>query len=256
MPKFNPTNRFSDRVENYVKFRPAYPEEIYAYLRAEAGLGIDDTIMDLGSGTGLLSKHFLKHGHKVFGVEPNSDMRKAGEHILASKKKFVSLDGRAEGIPLPDQSIDYVVAGQAFHWFEPLDSRIEVKRVLVPDGEVALIWNEWDRKLSPFLEEYEALLLKFGTDFEKVRRSSNSEVSIRKFFNPIQPQFAQFPNRQDFDFEALRGRLLSSSYAPLEDHPDFKAMIDSLQGIFARHNKEGLVRFDYRTTIYHAKMNG
>jgi len=190
MPANNPTTRFSDRVENYLKYRPAYPVEIYAYLQAEASLGNNDEIADLGSGTGLLSELFLSKGHKVFGIEPNINMRAAGEHILAGEKKFVSLDGRAEKVPLPDQSFDFVIVGQAFHWFDLHKSKKEVKRILRPDGEVALVWNEWDRKLSPFLEGYEDLLIKFGTDFAKVRRSTNNDAHIREFFEPLQPRFA------------------------------------------------------------------
>ena len=255
MNNINPTSRFSDRVENYVKYRPGYPEEIYAYLRSMAGLRKGDSIADLGSGTGLLSKLFLKHGHKVFGIEPNSEMRKAGEEILAPQKTFVSLDGRAEEIPLPDQSVDFVVAGQAFHWFDPKKSKSEVNRILRPNREAALIWNEWDRKLSPFLDGYQDLLIKFGTDFETVHRNASSESSIATFFEPLKPQLAHFSNHQDFEFNALRGRLLSSSYAPQEDDPNFQAMIKYLQDLFAEHEQDGLVRFEYRTNTYHAKMD-
>lgn len=250
----NSTTRFSDRVDRYVKYRPGYPEEIYTYLQNEAGLKPGAEIADLGSGTGLLSKLFLAERHTVYGIEPNAEMRAAGEKILKGEEKFISLDGQAEKIPLSNQSVDFVIAGQAFHWFDPRISKIEVKRILRPGGQVALIWNAWERKLSPFLEGYEELLIKFGTDYNKVSRNTNSETSIRDFFGSSQPRYAEFSNYQHFDFDGLQGRLLSSSYAPLEDHPNYEAMIAQLLSLYDHHAQDGKVRFDYRTMIYHAEM--
>ena len=254
MNAVNSTTRFSDRVDRYIKYRPGYPDEIYAYLQTEAGLKPGAEIADLGSGTGLLSKLFLANRHTVYGIEPNADMRAAGEKFLKGEEKFISLNGQAEKIPLSKQSVDFVIAGQAFHWFDPHKSKIEVKRILRPGGQVALIWNSWEGKLSPFLEGYEELLINFGTDYNKVNRNTNSENSILDFFGSSQTRYAEFSNVQHFDFDGLQGRLLSSSYAPLEDHPNYRAMIDKLLSLYEHHVQDGKVRFDYRTTVYHAEM--
>lgn len=255
MKDIKPTTRFSDRVANYVKYRPDYPARIYAYLLEEAALKPGAVIADLGSGTGLLSKLFLSREHRVYAIEPNAEMRRAGEELLANEENFVSLEGRTEKIPLPDDSVDFVTAGQAFHWFDAAQSRQEVARILRPTGQAALIWNNWSGKLSPFLKGYEELLRKFGTDFKKVsRQSSRAEENLRTFFAPGEAAVVHFPHEQLFDFEGLRGRLLSSSYAPLEGHPKHTALLEGIKELFEEHARKGKVQFDYQTSIYHAEM--
>jgi SAM-dependent methyltransferase len=250
-----PTTRFSSRVDRYVKYRPSYPREIYRYLISSAGLLPSAEIADLGSGTGILSKLFLDQGHKVFGIEPNDEMRQAGEEQLASERHFESLKGRAEDIPLDAGSVDFVTAGQAFHWFDPQETRAEAKRVLRPGGQVALIWNEWNRTLSPLLAGYEDLLIKFGSDYKEVSRKVGYQESLQAFFESNEPTVAFFSNYQLFDFPGLRGRLLSSSYVPLEGHADFDLMLQGLQRLFDQNQEAGQVKFDYRTSVYHAELD-
>ena len=254
MSKSNSTTRFSNRVDRYIKYRPSYPGEIYAYLREHAGLEASDEIADLGSGSGILSTLFLDQGHKVYGVEPNVEMREAGEKQLAGERNFMSMDGRAEDIPMDTGSVDFVSAGQAFHWFDPLKTRAEVKRVLRPKRQVALIWNAWDKNLSPLLEGYEDLLINYGTDYKEVSRKINHQKSIQIFFGSIEPALALFPNHQLFDFSGLGGRLLSSSYAPPEGDPNFDQMLQGLRSLFDQHQQAGKLKFDYRTSVYHAAL--
>src|SRR4051794_35122333 len=110
--------RFSDRVENYVKYRPTYPTAVLGYLRDEAGLTVQSVVADVGSGTGISSELFLRAGCTVYGVEPNADMRAAADGLLAQYPAFRSVDGSAEATTLPAGSADLVIAGQAFHWFD------------------------------------------------------------------------------------------------------------------------------------------
>src|SRR5216110_1873941 len=124
--------RFSNRVADYVRYRPGYPPATLDLLRAECGLRPGNVIADIGSGTGLLSKLFLKNGNRVYGVEPNKEMREAGEEYLASYEGFSSIEGSAESTTLGDSTIDFVTAGQAFHWFEPNAARSEFARSLSP----------------------------------------------------------------------------------------------------------------------------
>src|SRR3954447_4559397 len=126
----DPTRRFSNRVEDYIKYRPNYPRALVRLLEAECGMTGASVIADVGSGTGILSELFLKNGNRVYGVEPNREMREAGERLLASYTNFVSVDGRAEATTLDDASVDFVTAGQAFHWFDPPRTRREFVRVL------------------------------------------------------------------------------------------------------------------------------
>ncbi|HEY6805222.1 MAG TPA: class I SAM-dependent methyltransferase [Pyrinomonadaceae bacterium] len=243
-------DRFSTRVENYIKYRPTYPVGVVQLLENECGLTHQSVIADLGSGTGKLSEVFLEHGYSIVGIEPNAPMRAAGEKLLSKFEEFTSINGTAENTTLSDASVDLIIAGQAFHWFDPQRAKVEVARILKPNGWIALIWN--DRKLAatPFLEDYEALLLKYGTDYQDVRHD-RTESTIDEFFAPGKPKLAIFPNQQIFDHDGLRGRVLSSSYTPEPNHPSFLAMMLDLKSIFDKHQQNGRVVFDYDTKVFY-----
>jgi SAM-dependent methyltransferase len=249
-----PKSRFTSRVENYVRYRPGYPGALLELLRGAWGLTPQTLIADLGSGTGLLSRLFLENGNEVFGIEPNAAMRKAGAEYLSGFPRFHSLEGAAEAIPLPEASVDAVVAGQAFHWFEPVAARAEFQRILRCDGWVALIWNERLTKASPFSREYERLLQKFGTDYRRVREMYPTRDKINRFFGHPDFREDQLENAQVMDDEGLRGRLLSSSYAPDQGHPRHPAMIEELARIFGEHQAEGRVKFEYKTRVYSGRL--
>src|SRR5687768_3532729 len=174
--------RFSDRVENYVKFRPGYPPEVLQLFRDEMGLTPDSVIADAGSGTGISARVFLGNGNTVHGVEPNDAMRKAAEEWLAGFAEFQSREGTAEATGLRDDSVDFVIAAQAFHWFDRDKSREEFLRILKPGGYIVLIWNERQLNSTPFLREYEQFLLKFANDYTRVRHENVGRESLKLFF--------------------------------------------------------------------------
>ena len=206
-------------------------------------------IADLGSGTGISAEYFLRHGNTVYGVEPNDPMREAAQDLLARFDRFHSVSGSAEATTLPSASVDRVVAAQAFHWFDIAATRREVRRILRPEGQAALIWNMRRVDATPFLRAYEALLLRHGTDYAKVRDETMSEDALTRFFGgPFVTGI--FPNGQTFDFDGLRGRLLSASYVPGEGDPRHVPMIDELRRIFDAHEELGRVRIDYQTLVY------
>lgn len=250
----NPTRRFAERVEYYILYRPKYPAAVLEFFKAELGLLPTHTIADIGSGTGFLTELWLKHGNIVWGVEPNREMREAGEKLLKSYAKFHSRDGTAEATTLEPDSVDFVTAGQAFHWFNPQRARTELSRILKPGGTVALIWNERLADATPFARAYEALLLRHGTDYGAVAHrtviATNVDV-LHQFFAPRGFKVKAFPNEQVFDFESLKGRLLSSSYAPLPGHPNYDNTLDELRRIFDEFQANGTVRFDYQTMVYY-----
>lgn len=249
----NPTLRFSNRVENYRKYRPGYPTEIVPLLRSKCGLTSESVIADLGSGTGLFTEIFLKNGNSVFGVEPNAEMRKAGEQILSKYPQFKSIEGTAEGSTLPEQSVDFIVAGQAFHWFDRKKARPEFKRILKPRGWVVLAWNGYRVESSPMMAAYQALVAKYGTDYSEVQREVVG-VDVESFYAPGSCKCARFSFRQRFDYEGLEGRLLSSSYAPEPDHPGYDAMLRELRVVFDANQKDGRVNFDYETEVYYGRL--
>ena len=248
------TERFSDRVENYLKYRPRYPKEIIPFLEKEIGLTSSSVIADIGSGTGFSAEMFLQNGDTVYGVEPNKEMREAGEQLLAAYAKFYSIDAPAESTTLPDRSIDIVIAGQAFHWFDVEKSRKEFNRILKPDGWVALIWNDRELDTTPFLTAYEKLLNTFGTDYPVVADSAIAE-NVGNFFSKLGYKTREFGNSQSFDYEGLEGRLLSSSYTPTPTHPNYQPMLTELRRIFDDYQENNSVLFEYKTRVYYGQLS-
>jgi len=251
----NSTQRFSSRVANYIKYRPDYPAAILDLLRKECGLASTSVITDIVSGTGILTDLFLKNGNPVFGVEPNREMREAAENLLQKYLAFQSVPGTAEATTLPEHSVDMITASQAFHWFDRDAAHREFLRILKPRGWVALIWNDRDITSRPFLKAYEELLLTYGTDYESVGHKHVDADVIGSFFGSIGFKQAVFPNKQVFDFDGLKGRLLSSSYAPEAGHPKHLPMLDALDAIFREHQTGGKVTFEYDTTVYYGRLS-
>jgi SAM-dependent methyltransferase len=252
----DPTQRFSSRVENYIKFRPGYPPRVIDALRTHCGLRADSIIADVGSGTGILSEMFLKNGNPVCGIEPNAEMRTAGERLLAEYANFTSVPGSAEATALPDASVDFIVAGQAFHWFNRERTRPEFARILKPGGWVVLIWNSRHsgEDCSPFERDYEQLLRDFGTDYEMVRHKDVDLAAICRFVGSEAVERIVLENRQTFDFEGIKGRLLSSSYAPEAGHPNHEPMLERLREIFRAHQTDGQAAFAYDTEVFCAQL--
>lgn len=245
--------RFSNRVANYVKYRPDYPREIIGYLQTNCGLTSDSVIADVGCGTGISTKMFLENGNRVFGIEPNAAMRAAAEEYLAAFPNFTSVDGTSDATTLPDASIDFVVAAQAFHWFDAERTRPEFKRILKPGGHIVLIWNERQLDTTPFLVEYEAFLLKYADDYVHVRHENIHAKELSDFFQKEYGS-ATFSNSQVFDFEGLKGRMLSASYMPSETDPLFDAVIEDLRRLFAKHAESGKIDILYDTNVYHSQV--
>ncbi|WP_172196006.1 class I SAM-dependent methyltransferase [Saccharibacillus qingshengii] len=250
--------RFSERVEAYVKYRPDYPQAAIDYLYDEVGLAAAGRIADIGAGTGIFSKLLLDRGSEVIAAEPNDDMRAAAEKELGARPGFCSVGRPAEDTGLPESSVGAIICAQAFHWFDQEAARTEFKRILQPGGPVALIWNNRLTDGSPFLEAYERLLQTYGTDYRQVnhRNTSNVETEqLDRFFGKGNLTLAKFPNRQVFDFDGLSGRLNSSSYAPAPGHPDYKPMKAELRRIFDETQQDGHVFFEYETEVYWGRLS-
>ena len=249
-PPADATSRFSDRVQHYVKHRPTYPPGLIELLAREAGLTKASVVADIGSGTGISSEPFLRNGNAVYAVEPNREMREAAEESLASRAGFHSVEGTAEKTGLKDASVDVVAAMQAFHWFDGPAARGEFKRILRPGGRVVLVWNTRRTGGTKFLEGYEQILRKWGTDYQKVRHDRAGHEAIAAFFAPSEFVTHRLENVQVFDFEGLKGRVLSSSYAPNESHQNHGPMMKELRELFDAHQKDGRVRFEYDTEVH------
>ncbi|MGH3148407.1 MAG: class I SAM-dependent methyltransferase, partial [Rubrobacter sp.] len=189
------------------------------------------------------------------GVEPNDDMRLAGEELLSGYGRFRSLSATAEATTLPTRSADFVTAGQAFHWFDPQAARAEFVRVLKLGGWTVLVWNTRRKAGTPFLEDYERLLREYGTDYREVEHGWwGSPKKIRAFFRPGSVEVASFENSQVFDLDGLKGRLLSSSYVPASGAPGHAEMLRGLESLFRRHERDGKIVFEYDTEVYYGRL--
>jgi ubiquinone/menaquinone biosynthesis C-methylase UbiE len=246
------TQRFSTRVENYIRYRPHYPPAIINLLRDQCGLSKDSVVADIGSGTGILSELFLENGNPIYAVEPNLEMRQAGERLLGHDSRFVSVSGTAEQTNLEPHSINFIVAGQAFHWFNLVLTRKEFSRILAPGGWVALIWNDRRTDSSSFLRGYETLLKEFATDYDQVNHKRIDPDALADFFNQA-PSKQSFPNQQLFDLQSLKGRLLSSSYAPEPGNPRHEPMLHELERLYNAEQQNGKVAIQYDTCVFYAQ---
>ena len=268
----NTVERFSNRVENYIKYRPTYPPEMLGVFRSEMGMTNESMVADIGSGPGVLTRLFLENGSITFGVEPNDAMRSAAETILNGFPNFRSVNGTAEATTLPDSSVDIVTAGQAFHWFKPEPTKSEFRRILKPGGWVALVWNMRQLDSTPFLREYEQFILEHAVDYREVRHerihgplpdspARSAEPSdkakmageLLNFFDGGF-QHASFDNVQVFDFEGLKGRLFSSSYMPAEDSIEGERIAKELRMLFDKHSEDGRIKVFYDTIVFYSKL--
>ena len=251
----DPLARFSDRAEDYVKYRPHYSHDVVHALQEACDLKPQHVIADVGCGTGMLAEIFLENGSPVIGVEPNREMRLAGEKYLSGRDNFRMVEGSAEATTLPSASVDFAAAGQAFHWFRPAETRAEFARILKPGGWAVLVWHDRNTESTPFLRAYEEFVRRYSTDYENVtHKYLASYDALEHFFAPNEMGLIQQHNRQRLDFDGLRGRLLSSSYIPKagERH---EAMVEELPRFFASHALDDHVTLEYDTKIYYGHLD-
>ncbi len=248
--RLDSTARFSDRVADYVRYRPDYPLALLDWLQHEHGVDNRWRVADIGAGTGISSKMFLDADYRVTAVEPNGPMRAAAAQWLRGYGKFDAIDGNARATGLPDASVKLVTVAQAFHWFDEESTRREFARILQRGGLVAIWWNSRRLTGSPFLEGYEALLREYGTDYGSVAERYADDARMRAWFGASFRGSAYFDHTQSLDYSALRGRLMSSSYAPQAGHLQHDPMLRALRELFDRCAGQGTVGFDYDTRIF------
>lgn len=248
------TTRFSTRVDDYVKYRPHYPIELIDVLAARCGLLPESVVVDVGAGTGILTQLFLENGNPVVGIEPNKEMREAAETLLAEFARFTSVGGSAEATKLPAQVADFIVVGQAFHWFDRDKARAEFLRILKSDGILVLIWNDRQIESTPFLRDYEKLLNDCGNDYQEIQHKTNLHGAAFQSFFGAPVYEATLANSQRVDRDGLIGRLHSVSYMPAKGEAKYAGMRERANEIFDAHEKSGVVEFLYDTKLFFGRM--
>lgn len=252
----NAKNRFSDRVENYIKFRPHYPQGVVDVLLEKNHFSANTTIADIGSGTGISAELFLKNNFKVIGIEPNDAMREAAEDILKDYKNFTSVNANDVNTTLENNFVDGIIVAQAFHWFDKEKFKVECKRILKQNTQVALIWNDRKTEGNDFLKLYEEFLHMFATDYVQVNHKNIQSTEVfDAFFGKGNYQEYTLDNYQDVDLFGLRGRVLSSSYMPNADSKEYEYMMYVLRKIYQRYQENNKVRLEYNTKIYVGAVN-
>lgn len=242
------TQRFSNKVEDYVKYRPHYPAAIVTYLQERFAF-TSGSIADVGAGTGILTKLFLDAGYTVYAVEPNGPMLAKATALLNNYPGFTAVTGTAENTMLANNSVDAIMAAQAFHWFDAEKSKAEFTRIIKANGLVMLVWNE-RRIESAFEQEYEVLINKYGKDYVQVKHRNIGKSDLAAFFAPASMELKEFSNQQVFDFEGFKGRLLSSSYMPSQGDPGYDDMITALKALFDKYQQAGTITITYDTNVY------
>ena len=261
--------RFSQRVDNYIRYRPRYPPAVLDLLRTECGLTGSHVIADVGSGTGILSELFLENGNSVFGVEPDPEMRAGAEHYLRGFPTFISVPATAEATTLPNHCVDFVTAGQAFHWFDTAQARKEFRRILRPGGWVVLVWNVQRPSGTPFLNALQTFwetetfwkhpYRHSGQQMERVQAYRlNADLTREKllvpFFAPAAFAEASFENPLVCTFRQLKGRILSNGPALEPNDANYETMLAALAKIFQAHQKDGTVTIEHDTRVFYGRL--
>lgn len=253
----DPGRHYSNRVEDYVRYRPDYPLEVVAFIAERCGVTLADVVADVGCGTGLLSRLFLENGNVVFGVEPNDEMRAAAERLLAEYPRFRSVAGSAEATTLADGSVDLVVAGNALHWVDLAAARTEFRRILRAGGRVAAVWNGVRDTATPFLEALEKVLARH-------RRQDAAAGAPEEMYRRTEDLFgvggtpgyemAEFVNEQVLDLAGLQGLVLSHSNLPARGEPGSEAMCRDLAVAFREYEPGGTVTLRNVARVYCGRL--
>ena len=244
-------NKFNRMGEIYSKYRPSYPSNFIDYLFTDLGISQRGIIADIGSGTGILTRQLLEKGNKVYGIEPNADMRIIAENNLKDFPKFISVNGSAENTTIEDNSVDYITVAQAFHWFDREKFKKECQRILKPEGKVILIWNTRDTDNELVIENYE-INRKYCPNFKGFSdgmygKTNNDDFS--DFFNG-KYETKVFPNNLIFNMDGFIGRNLSSSYALKSNDIQYNSYVNELKKIYRKYSNNGQLIMPNLTRSY------
>lgn len=247
--------RFNQRSKNYEMHRPRYPNELLDLLVREVNLDTESSVADVGSGTGLLSELLLKSGCKLFCIEPNEEMRKISMEKFGMERKCKILNGTAENTSLPDGSMDVVTVGQAFHWFEPTETKREFRRILRRNGKVVLVWNTRTESSSGINSEYERLVKQYSKDYRASGTGHAGLKGISDFYGGKLRHF-KIKNYQKLDLSGLVGRYLSASYAIAPNDSRYEKIRQDFESVFAKYENNGEVVIEYETEVFVGAING
>jgi len=247
----DPTKRFSNRVESYIRYRPDYPPTVIELLQQDYGLSAEDELADMGAGVGHTAKLFAPHVGYIYAIEPNEEMNLALQQQMKHVPNFSARLRPAENTDLEARSVDFIICGQSYHWFNQKMARTEFERILNDEGYVVLMWNSRDRT-SDFGRAYEQFLLDHGVDYTEVNHAKVGEEQFDYLMRSWKRY--EFENHQVLDAEGLIGRFTSSSYAPAPGSEPHQQATQVLSQIFEEFAEAGQLRMDYVTEVIVGKI--
>jgi SAM-dependent methyltransferase len=244
LSELDPTGRFGDRANDYVKYRPSYPAAAVDAVLAGLGAPASLHAADIGAGTGISARLLGDRGVRVIAVEPNAPMRDA-----ATPHPNVTFhDGTAEATGLADGAFDLVLCAQSFHWFRPEPALNELARILRPPGRLALMWNRRSQS-DPFTAGYrDAILAASGESAAERMEFDPALVPRSRLFSALSS--TSVPNAQRLDLSGLIGRAQSASYVP-KHGPNAERLLELLRALHERHaDPGGCVTLVYETEVH------
>ena len=209
----------------YEAGRPGYPQAVVDLFATLLELTPGVRVLDLGAGTGKLTRQIFALGVSIVAVEPSADMREQFAHQLPDVPVF---KGTGELIPITDNAVDVVLIAQAFHWFEPAKAIPEIHRVLAPGGRIGLVWNErdervgWVHDLSVAMRWPERQPYQVGMDFRPILASTGHFVNIERH---------QFMFGQTLDHATLLQRVQSTSYISAMQESERAALMSAVKQV-------------------------
>jgi ubiquinone/menaquinone biosynthesis C-methylase UbiE len=229
---------FARVADAYERARPGYPLAAVRWLAGEP----PRDVVDLGAGTGKLTRSLAALGHRVVAVEPLAEML---EQLRVALPGIRAVRGTAESVPLPDGSTDVVTCAQAFHWFDHEAALVEIARVLRHGGRIALVWNVRDERVPWVSELSDAMVGRTGVD-----RGAAEPIERSSLYGPV--EHATFEHVQEVDREALRALVESRSFCAVLPDEERAPILDGVEALFDAHASDGVLRLPYLTECFRA----
>jgi ubiquinone/menaquinone biosynthesis C-methylase UbiE len=229
---------FARVADAYERARPGYPADAVLWLAGET----PRDVVDLGAGTGKLTRSLTALGHHVVAVEPLGEML---DRLRAAVPGVTAVVGTAESMPLPDASADVVTCAQAFHWFDHGPALAEIARVLRPAGRIALVWNVRDERVSWVADLSDAMVGRTGVD-----RGAVEPIERSGLYGEV--EHATFEHTQEVDREALRALVLSRSFCAVLPDEERAPILGRVDALFDARAAGGVLTLPYLVECFRA----